>query len=494
MTTPPGAGDGLAYDTREANPAVVALFQDDLARGLNCDIHAEDEMYLVFLHSHLAVDRERALVMYFESGRLIWSTLRALIERRPGGLAAAGNLLDFAAGYGRATRFMVQDVPPERVWVAEIDPAAVAFQERAFGVHGLLSASRPQDLRTDERFGCIVVSSLFTHLPADDFRAWLERLLRLLEPAGLLLFSVHGRELLEGAPESAVAPSAPVATLAPAPSDAAGERELVFQPSSESRSLPAAEYGSSWVSEGFVRAALAETAGALGLAIDVRRFPRGLVSLQDLYAVALGGAPAPDLPPPPAEGVVEHCSWQAGNVLEVSGWVVDRRRRRRPRRVTAEIDGRLADTATEFAPRPEIGELHRDPTLAGHGFRLRPPLAPGRPAAGQTLRLAVVWEDGETSLLDEAPVLAALLRASRLDRIGGERQAAAMEEEWRQRLAVERAERAAERGRLEASLADAAWRAAGLEARIAAMKASRFWKLRDRWFALKRALRLTREM
>jgi hypothetical protein len=37
-------------------------------------------------------------------------------------------------------------------------------------------------------------------------------------------------------------------------------------------------------------------------------------------------------------------------------------------------------------------------------------------------------------------------------------------------------------------------RAEELEARIAAMRRSRFWRLRDAWFALKRALGLTREL
>jgi len=479
MTTPERAGDGLAHETREAHPALVARFQDDLARGVSFDVHAEDEMYLVFLHTDQGVDRERGLVMYFESGRLIWSALRALLASYFGESRLAGiRLLDFAAGYGRVTRFAVRDVPPDRVWVAEIDPEAVAFQRRAFGVHGFVSTSRPEELRVDERFDAIVVSSLFTHLPADGFRAWLARLLGLLTPGGLFLFSVHGRELLDGAPAG----------------DGDGE-EVAFRPSSESRSLPGAEYGSSWVSEGFVRAALAEAAGALGLAIDVRRFPRGLVSFQDLYAVAVGGRPAPELPPPPAEGVVDRCSCQAGNVLEVSGWVVDRQRRRRPRRVVAEIDGREADAMAgeDSTPRPEVGALHRDPTLSGHGFRLRPALAAGRPVAAQTLRLAVVWEDGETSVLYEAPVLAALLRSSRLDHIESDRRAAEVEAGLRQEIASERAAAAAERGRREAELADRDWQLAGREAQIAAMRASRFWKLRDRWFAVKRVLRLTDE-
>jgi SAM-dependent methyltransferase len=471
------AGDDLAYRTCEANPAVVALFQDELCRGLSFDIHEDDEMYLVFLHSGLAVDRERALVMYFASGRLIWSTLRAVIERRFGGLSRVGKLLDFAAGYGRVSRFIVQDLAPERLWVAEIDPAAVRFQERAFGVHGLLSTGRPEDLACDERFDCIVVSSLFTHLPAGDFHAWLARLCGLLNPGGLLLMSVHDLALLgEAAPASAA--------------DAAGEEPaagLVFREVSESRSLATAQYGTAWVSEGFVRSALAATAGALGL--DVKRVPRGLVSFQDLYVVSLGGEPAPEPPPPPAEGVVEHCSWQAGNVLDVRGWVVDRQRRRRPRQMLAEIDGRVADACDAFEPRPEIGALHRDPSLAGHGFRLRPPLAPDRPLGEQALRLSVVWDDGERSVLDEEWVLGALLRSARLDLITRGRESAAAERAWGEQLAAERAAH----DRAEAALADAGWRTSVLEARLAAMRASRFWQLRDRWFALKRALRLTVE-
>src|SRR5206468_9204978 len=101
----------------------------------------------------------------------------------------------------------------------------------------------------------------------------------------------------------------------------------------------------------------------------------------------------------------------------------------------------------------------------------------------------VVWEDGERSLLYEDRVLAALLRSARLDLIMLERRRLAAERESGERLAAERAAHE----RAEAALADAGWRIAVLEARLAAMRASRFWKLRERWFALKRALRLTDE-
>ena len=50
-----------------------------------------------------------------------------------------------------------------------------------------------------------------------------------------------------------------------------------------------------------------------------------------------------------------------------------------------------------------------------------------------------------------------------------------------------------DRQTMHAANAAAAQENAALRARIAAMEASRFWKLRNRWFALKRALRLTSE-
>jgi hypothetical protein len=53
-----------------------------------------------------------------------------------------------------------------------------------------------------------------------------------------------------------------------------------------------------------------------------------------------------------------------------------------------------------------------------------------------------------------------------------------------------RTEHEAELARLRAAADE---RIAALETRIAAMRASRFWKMRDRWFAVKRRLGLTDE-
>src|SRR4029079_10758159 len=249
-------------------------------------------------------DRDRALAMYFHSGLLIWETFRALLGWRFGSSfpgRSPGRLLDFASGYGRVTRFVVQDVPPERGWVSDIYADGVAFQVEQDGVHALVSTADPDDFACPERFDAILVSSLFTHLPEDTFRRWLRRLWELRAPGGMLVFSIHAPDLLR---EDTVMP----------------ESGFLFQPISESGSLDKSQYGSCWVSEVFVRGALAEIAPGA----SAHRIPRGLVNYQDLWVVveesgvdfsALTVRATP-------EGFVDHTSWVPPDGLEVSGWVV----------------------------------------------------------------------------------------------------------------------------------------------------------------------------
>ena len=52
-----------------------------------------------------------------------------MLRWRFGSLERVGKILDFASGYGRVTRFLVRDVPPELVWVADVYADGVRFQE-----------------------------------------------------------------------------------------------------------------------------------------------------------------------------------------------------------------------------------------------------------------------------------------------------------------------------------------------------------------------------
>ena len=157
----------------------------------------------------------------------------------------------------------------------------------------IVSASDPQDLRFETSFDCILVSSLFTHLPAVRFSGWLRRLGAALTPGGMLLFSVHDLSLRREGPPPASG--------------------IAFSPQSESGSLSTEEYGTAWVSEEYVRSAVKAALGDCA----VHRIPRGLANIQDIYVVIADADLAATAATtvfaglrvqPGLVGFVEHCS------------------------------------------------------------------------------------------------------------------------------------------------------------------------------------------
>lgn len=178
------------------------------------------------------------------------------------------DLLDFACGYGRLLRLLVHRHPPERTWAAEIQPEAVAHVAARYGVHGLASPPVPEDFAPGRRFDLLWVASLFSHLPDGLFQRWLRVLAGSLAPGGALCFSVHDEALLP----------------ADIPLPASG---LHYIAGSENAALDAAIYGTTFVSEDYVRRAVAEACGP-GWALA--RLPRLLAHEQDVYVLAAPGA------------------------------------------------------------------------------------------------------------------------------------------------------------------------------------------------------------
>ncbi|HEY7216039.1 MAG TPA: class I SAM-dependent methyltransferase [Thermoanaerobaculia bacterium] len=433
----------FAYQTAENNP-LVAVFVPASGRfsRLCFDVHAEDEMFLHYWNL-LGGDRDRALAVYFDSGRRIWETMATVLRWRFGELRPDLQLLDFASGYGRVTRFAAVDLPPERIWVADVYEGGVRFQNRAFGVHGLVSHADPDRFKCGETFDTVAVSSLFTHLPEASFRAWIRRLFGLLRPGGVLAFSVHDEVLLP--PGRELPPSG-----------------ILFERVSESGSLPTEQYGTSWVNEAFVRRVLAEAAPGASL----HRVPRGLLSFQDLYvAVPEADCDFTGLPLRAApDGFVEHCSLVAGR-LRLAGWVVDRARGAAPRELRISIGGTCA-VLHDFEVRDQVGALFPYEKVTGYGWRAEVPLSP-EDLEG-LLTIEAVDAAGGTSTLYAESIPDALLRSARLDLHA-----------TRVQLEQRGAELAAEMARGE-----------DLRRHIAAMEASRFWKLRNLWWEVKRRVGL----
>ncbi|HET9767684.1 MAG TPA: class I SAM-dependent methyltransferase [Thermoanaerobaculia bacterium] len=442
-----------------AGTRLLAAFRADVLHGapLPCTAIHPDDFMLRFFRERRHGHWEAAFVDYFRTGLAASRAVERLLdwwfgERRrqvPGDQVPRDQvprdqvrLLDFASGYGRITRHLVQHCSPRRLWVSDVFAEAVEFQRRAFGVHGFVSAAEPGALACAETFDCIVASSLFSHLPEESFSPWLRRLFALLRPGGMLLASVHDlslRSLLGLAPAS--------------PRAAAGEGTILFEPDSEIPELGGQRYGTTWVDEAFMRRAVAAATGGAACV----RLPRALSSFQDYYAI---GVAAPDGAPPQVAEPVGALEWAVrspdGRELTLRGWAHDLHG---PGLAAVEVrvDGTLAARCAAEDLRADVAARFGEPDLrAGWSTTVSAP-------AGGTL-------GGEAMISIQAVSTSGLAHLIHLGSLEGTE--LGLQLEWQSGL----------RRQAEAQAA----------AEIDRMRASRFWKLRDAWWALKGALGLGR--
>lgn len=224
-----------------------------------------DEMFWKAIVPGYGGHRNVSMFKYVESSLRMFDVYSQVVDQALAGFDNVGHVLDFGSGYGRITRSLVQYLPPSRIWVCDLYTHAISWQAETFGVNAVVSVGDPDRLGLPQRFSVVFVGSVFSHLPSALFDRWLARLYRLLEPRGVLVFSVHDEAML---PEGE--------TL-----DAEGFLYLRW---SESDSLGADLYGLSYVSERRVASAIATCDPSRR--VRYKRFVKGLYENQDLYVVA----------------------------------------------------------------------------------------------------------------------------------------------------------------------------------------------------------------
>jgi SAM-dependent methyltransferase len=138
---------------------------------------------------------------YLQTGLNARNIITKLAAHKYGSTDNVESMLDFASGYGRVTRFLVNDFNPEKIWVSDIKENGVQFQKEVFGVNGVNSSYVPEEFQPGRKFQVIFVGSLFSHLPDDLFNRWLSQLHSLLNENGLLIFSVLDLER-HGSPDA----------------------------------------------------------------------------------------------------------------------------------------------------------------------------------------------------------------------------------------------------------------------------------------------------
>jgi SAM-dependent methyltransferase len=213
----------------------------------------------------------RALRMYYDGGDFQVAEVEALLRRAGAPLEQTGSLLEFAGGFGRMTRHLVHRLDASRITVSDIDHRGVAFARERLGVAGFGSTATPDELAHDGRYEVITAVSLFSHLSLADWEPWLKRLYGMLEPGGVLLFTVHGSHAYE-------------TSQAQFGSEAFEQQAEGFHytGANETRGrLAGAHYGVSFVTEAYVRrAATATDTGA-----ELEFFALGLTGYQDVYVM-----------------------------------------------------------------------------------------------------------------------------------------------------------------------------------------------------------------
>ncbi len=221
------------------------------------EVHPGDEMFW----QPIPPDQpHRRRLDYLRSAFESLAVLENVLAAAGRSLQQCGSVLDFACGYGRLVRLLVERLPRERIWASDIVRTAVDFVRTRMGVETFLSAAAVEAVAWPRRFDLIHVGSLFSHLPARSFGPFLHALVQQLTDDGLLVFSTHSPEVLSFA------------------ADASG---FTFRPESESRLLPASDYGAAWVEPARVRSICA----AAGI-VHLGCLERELWRIQDVHVVA----------------------------------------------------------------------------------------------------------------------------------------------------------------------------------------------------------------
>jgi SAM-dependent methyltransferase len=125
--------------------------------------------------------------VYFQIGE---ATLRAVRSALDLAEIVPQRVLDLPCGHGRGLRWLAANLDAEIV-ACDIDPDAVDFCAREFGVTPLRSHTEPEQIRLDGKFDLITCGSLLTHLDAPMWRRFLDVFVEHL--SGVLVFSTGGR-------------------------------------------------------------------------------------------------------------------------------------------------------------------------------------------------------------------------------------------------------------------------------------------------------------
>lgn len=155
-----------------------------------------DELPLPSATLRVRVAGTASVEVFLHGGQLAADTVRELLAKNARPSEHCSAILDFGCGCGRVlrhwkglagTELYGTDFNPELVaWCGDHLPFAKVSE----------NALEPPTRFHAEQFDAIYAFSVFTHMPGDVQKRWMDEFRRILKPDGLLIFSTHGRYYL----------------------------------------------------------------------------------------------------------------------------------------------------------------------------------------------------------------------------------------------------------------------------------------------------------
>jgi SAM-dependent methyltransferase len=167
------------------------------SRATARDAHAGDGLPLPPARLRAQAGPAHADASYFVStGRRHAGLIGELLREHGVGLEQLEAILDFGCGCGRVVRHWAR-LPETRISGCDINPKMVEWcaanlRYADFAVNDL----SPPLPYPSSSFDLVYAFSVFTHLPEDLQRRWIDELDRVLRPRGYLLFSTLGEHYL----------------------------------------------------------------------------------------------------------------------------------------------------------------------------------------------------------------------------------------------------------------------------------------------------------
>jgi len=133
---------------------------------------------------------------YFGSGyREAW-TLLTILEQCGASVEAMRSILEFGCGSARVIRHF-RHIDGLRLAGTDANAQAIEWDKKNLpGIEFNHNALQPPLAYADATFDLVYALSVFTHIPLQWQRAWLDELRRVLRPGGYLLCTVHGERYI----------------------------------------------------------------------------------------------------------------------------------------------------------------------------------------------------------------------------------------------------------------------------------------------------------